>query len=137
MAVPTPAILPVPTVADIDVIKALKPLMSPLLLSPLRPDHNVLNAKGMWLKVRPFKPRVKNKPVKANRISIGAPHTTPLMAPRVSVVRVKACSIRVGAISAGLVGIIYRGLLLEVTHHNLSTHRIKCCLRHKLAIYKD
>ena len=42
MAVATPAILPVPIVADSDVIKALKADISPWFESDSRPFHNIL-----------------------------------------------------------------------------------------------
>ena len=77
MAVATPAMLPVPIVADRDVIKALNGLISP---SPpgTRPSHSILKPKGIFRMVNSLSPTVKNSPQPSMSTSMGTPQTMPL-----------------------------------------------------------
>ena len=59
IAVATPAILPVPIVAESEVIRALNGLISPSFELDLRPLHKSLNAVTTWVIVIPFKPMLK------------------------------------------------------------------------------
>jgi len=79
--VATPAIFPVPIVADNDVINALNGLICPSSSPGIRPFHNKLNPKGIRLIVKNRKPTVKNRPTPKIKNSIGGPQTIPFSQP--------------------------------------------------------
>ena len=86
MAVATPAMLPVPMVADSEVIKALKGVMSPASSPGIRPFHNREKPNGIFIIDKNRRPIVKNSPAPRIRISMGMPHTIPFTVPTNSVI---------------------------------------------------
>ena len=82
IAVATPAILPVPIVAESEVINALKGLISPFIdlsLSGIRPDQSSLKPVPNFKIGISFKPTERNRPTPKIMTSMGTPHTKPLI----------------------------------------------------------
>ena len=86
MAVATPAILPVPMVAESDVISALKGVISPASSAGIRPFHNRENPNGIFMIDKNRRPTVRKRPAPRISTSMGTPHTMPFTAPTYSVI---------------------------------------------------
>ncbi|MCY1449886.1 hypothetical protein D9M71_666570 [compost metagenome] len=75
----TPAMLPVPTVAARQVIRAWKGLISPLPSTPfLRPCQSRRKPGMILVSGMNFRPSIRNRPVPRIRASMGGPQTRPL-----------------------------------------------------------
>ncbi|AZQ13262.1 hypothetical protein STH12_04236 [Shewanella khirikhana] len=82
IAVATPAMLPVPMVAESEVIRALKGLTSPLTSLPLPgvlPDHSKRKPLPNLRIGRSLRPKDRYKPTPRIMTSMGMPHTKPLI----------------------------------------------------------
>ena len=83
IAVATPAIFPVPTVAERAVISDSKGVISPS--TPLSPFPNSSRkAKFIFLTEKNFKPIVKNTPTPRRSTSVNGPHTMLLISPKIT-----------------------------------------------------